>query len=236
MSNISLDILAFGAHPDDVEIGMGGTLAKYAREGKRVGICDLTLAELSSNGNVDTRSHEADKASKLLGLEVRENLHLPDRGLVITETYIKKIVTIIRKFKPKLIFTPYYEDRHPDHGNCSRLIEEAAFSAGIRKYVDNEGLGPHKAESIYFYMINGFHRPSFVVDISEVMDIKLQSLRTYESQFSKQSNTIDTPLVNGYIETVEARERLFGKEVGVEYAEGFITKKPLLLSKDLIGE
>ncbi|QOR65245.1 bacillithiol biosynthesis deacetylase BshB1 [Cytobacillus suaedae] len=236
MSNITLDILAFGAHPDDVEIGMGGTLAKYAREGKRVGICDLTLAELSSNGNVDTRTHEADQASKLLGLEVRENLHLPDRGLVITESYIKKIVTIIRKYKPKLIFTPYYEDRHPDHGNCSRLIEEAAFSAGIRKYVDNEGLGPHKTESIYFYMINGFHRPSFVVDISEVIDIKLQSLRSYESQFSKLSNTIDTPLVNGYIETVEARERLFGKEVGVEYAEGFITKKPILLSKDLIGE
>lgn len=236
MNNVSLDILAFGAHPDDVEIGMGGTIAKYVREGRRVGICDLTLAELSSNGTVDIRTQEADKASILLGLEVRENLHLPDRGLVVNETYIKKIVTIIRKYKPKLIFTPYYEDRHPDHGNCSRLIEEAAFSAGIRKYEDNEGLGPHKTQSIYFYMINGFHRPSFVVDVSEVMDIKLQSLRTYESQFSKLSNTIDTPLVNGYIETVEARERLFGKEVGVEYAEGFITKKPLLLSKDLIGE
>lgn len=236
MSRFSLDILAFGAHPDDVEIGMGGTIAKFTREGKRVGICDLTLAELSSNGTVDTRVQEAEKASMILGLEVRENLNLPDRGLVLNETYIKKIATIIRKYKPKLIFAPYYEDRHPDHGNCSRLVEEAAFSAGIRKYEDEEGLASHKIQSFFYYMINGFHKPSFVVDVTEEMERKLQSLRAYESQFVKMDNTFDTPLVNGYIETVEARERTFGKEVGVIYAEGFITKKPLLLTSDLIGE
>ncbi|MFD0051630.1 bacillithiol biosynthesis deacetylase BshB1 [Actinomycetes bacterium NPDC127524] len=228
----NVDIIAFGAHADDAEIGMGGTLAKYAKQGKKIVICDLTKAEMSSNGTVDLRAEESEKAARILGVS-RMALDLPDRGLYMKEEYIKKITAVIRKYKPKIIFAPYFEDRHPDHGNCAKLVEEAAFSAGVRRYMEETGLPAHKIDAMYLYMINGFHKPHFVVDVTNEMDAKLESLRAYQSQFQKSGDGVDTPLVNGYIETVEARERLFGKEAGVKFAEGFISKKPLLLSADL---
>jgi N-acetylglucosamine malate deacetylase 1 len=232
----TLDILAIGAHPDDVEIGMGGTIAKYVKKGFKVGICDLTKAELSSNGTVSIRQEEAKLAGKILGLTKRIQLSIPDRGLYITESTIKSIVTIIREYRPKIVFVPYFEDRHPDHGHCSRLVEEAAFSSGIHKYKGEREQPSHRVESIYYYMINGFHKPDFVIDISDTIDQKIRSLRAYESQFEKSEGSTDTPLTNGYIESVENRERLYGKEVGVVYAEGFKTKKPILLSEDILGE
>jgi bacillithiol biosynthesis deacetylase BshB1 len=228
MDEIKLDILAFGAHADDVEIGMGGTIAKYAEKGFKIGICDLTEAELSSNGTVELRKKEALKASGILGVSIRETLTLPDRGLYLKEEHIRKVVETIRRFKPETVFAPYFEDRHPDHGNCARIVEEAVFSAGIKKFVTNKNSEPHRVKSIYFYMINGFHKPDFVIDISEHINHKKCSLEAYESQFIKNDHTFETPLVNGYIETIEAREKLFGKEVGVNYAEGFKTKKPLM--------
>ena len=234
-SNDKIDILAFGAHPDDVEIGMGGALAKYAEQGKTIMICDLTKAEMSSNGTVPLRIEEAQRAAEILGVE-RMALDLPDRGLYMKEEYIKEIVAVIRQMKPALVFAPYVEDRHPDHGNCARLVEEAVFSAGVRKYMGETGLEAHRVKNMYYYMINGFHKPDFVIDISSVLDKKLDSLRAYRSQFEKTDAAVDTPLVNGYIETVEARERMFGKEVGVPYAEGFMSKKPLLIEVDLLGE
>ena len=152
------------------------------------------------------------------------------------DEYIKEIIPIIREYKPKLVFAPYVVDRHPDHGNAARLVEEAVFSAGVRKVMENESSGAHHVRNLFYYMINGFHKPDFVIDITEFMNKKVDSLNAYQSQFIKNDRTVNTPLVNGYIETVEARERMFGKEVGVNYAEGFITKKPLLLQYDLIGE
>ncbi|QGQ46669.1 bacillithiol biosynthesis deacetylase BshB1 [Metabacillus sediminilitoris] len=232
----TLDILAIGAHPDDVEIGMGGTIAKYSKLGHKIGICDLTMAELSSNGTVSIRQQEAKRAGEILGITNRIQLQLPDRGLLLTEAAIKSIVTIIREYQPKIVFIPYFEDRHPDHGNCSRLVEEAVFSAGIKKYKDEMEQLPHRVQSTFYYMINGFHKPDFVIDISHTINQKLSSLRAYESQFEKSNGSTDTPLTNGYIESVENRERLFGKEVGVIYAEGFKTKKPILLSNDLLGD
>ncbi|GHH98205.1 bacillithiol biosynthesis deacetylase BshB1 [Neobacillus kokaensis] len=231
-----LHLLAFGAHADDVEIGMGGTIAKLTSEGKRVGICDLTDADLSSNGNIDLRKEEARKAADILGLSVRTSFGFPDRGLYLKEEYINEIAKIIRMYKPKIVFAPYVEDRHPDHGNCARLVEEAVFSAGIKKYQTPGCEEPHKVERVYFYMINGFHQPDFLLDISSFIDQKLSALRAYKSQFEKTSDSFNTPLVNGYIETVEARERMFGKLVNVPYAEGFKTKVPILLKHDLLGE
>lgn len=232
---MKLDILAFGAHADDVEIGMGGTISKYADDGKIIGICDLTKAELSSNGSVETRQSEAAKAADILGVKTRSVLDLPDRGLELKDEYIKKIVKVIRLYKPEIVFAPYFDDRHPDHGSCARLVEEAVFSAAIRKYNEVEDMEAHRPSALYFYMINGFHKPDFMIDISNTMSKKIEALNAYESQFVKGGDTFDTPLVNGYIESVEARERLFGKEVGVDYAEGFITKKPLLIHQDLLG-
>ncbi|UOK56843.1 MULTISPECIES: bacillithiol biosynthesis deacetylase BshB1 [Metabacillus] len=236
MEKNKLDILAFGAHPDDAEIGMGGTLAKYAEQGYKIGICDLTEAELSSNGTVELRQEEAEQASSILGIHKRIFLNLPDRGLFLKEQYIEKIVTIIREYKPRLVFVPWFEDRHPDHGNCAKLVEEASFSAGVKKVREPGGLMPHRVNRLYYYMINGYHKPDFVVDITDTMEKKLASLRAYESQFIKSDASLITPLINGYIESVESRERLFGKEAGVKYAEGFLTKSPILLDKDLIGD
>ncbi|MFD3446087.1 bacillithiol biosynthesis deacetylase BshB1 [Microbacteriaceae bacterium 4G12] len=228
-----LHILAFGAHADDVEIGMAGTIATYAKLGYKIGICDLTEAELSSNGTVELRKEEAKKAAHLMGAGIRLNLGLPDRGLQLKEDYIRKIVEVIRTYKPALVFVPFYEDRHPDHANCARLVEEAVFSAGIRKY--GAGQEAHRVQDVYFYMINGFHKPSFCIDISQEMDSKIAALQAYSSQFTKGNDGVSTPLTEGYVETVVAREKMFGKEVGVAYAEGFISKKPLVLRQDLLG-
>ncbi|MEH7303504.1 bacillithiol biosynthesis deacetylase BshB1 [Neobacillus drentensis] len=236
MNNPHLQVLAFGAHADDVEIGMAGTIAKLTSEGKRVGICDLTDADLSSNGNVELRKLEAANAAEILKVSMRTSLGFPDRGLFFKEEYIREIARVIRLTKPQVVFAPYFEDRHPDHGNCANLVEEAVFSAGIRKY-ETEGNEPaHRVERVYFYMINGFHKPDFTIDISQYMDQKLQALREYKSQFEQTEESYNTPLVNGYIETVESREKMFGKLVGVTFAEGFKTKVPILLNRDLIGE
>ncbi|XJZ26026.1 bacillithiol biosynthesis deacetylase BshB1 [Bacillota bacterium Lsc_1132] len=236
METKSFDILAFGAHADDVEIGMGGTIAKYAFLGKKIAICDLTDAALSSNGTVETRKIEAREAAQILGVSERISLGMPDRGLLLNQDYIQKIAGIIRTFRPQIVFAPYFTDRHPDHGNCARLVVEAVFSAGIRKFQTDHGESSHRVKSLYFYMINGFHQPDFAIDISAFMNTKKEALNAYKSQFVKSALTFDTPLVNGYIETVEARERMFGKQVGVEFAEGFKTEKPVLLNRDLLGE
>lgn len=229
----NIDILAFGAHADDVEIGMGGSIAKWVHEGKKVVICDLTKAELSSNGTVEMRQVEAKNAAEILGVKERLTLSIPDRGLYKNEDNILKIVEIIREFKPAIVFAPYYEDRHPDHANCSYLVEEAFFSAGIRKIKTQGATAVHKPKSLYHYMINGFHRPDFAVDITDYMEKKIESLYAYKSQFVETEDGVKTPLTDGYIETVQARERMFGKEVGTTYAEGFKTKKPILLNLDV---
>jgi N-acetylglucosamine malate deacetylase 1 len=235
MEHEQLHILAFGAHPDDVEIGMGGTIAKYAEKGYRIGICDLTLAELSSNGTVELRQKEARDAANILGVAARINLELPDRGLYLTEEAIKSIASVIRRYRPRVVFAPYWVDRHPDHGHCARLVEEAVFSAGIRRYKTEPDLPAHRVDSVYYYMINAWERPHFVIDISDTIEKKLASLRAYESQFTKTAGSVDTPLTDGYIEMVESRERLLGKEAGVMFAEGFFAKKPLKIANDLLG-
>ncbi|WP_412055655.1 bacillithiol biosynthesis deacetylase BshB1 [Bacillus haynesii] len=230
-----LDILTFGAHSDDVEIGMGGTIAKYTKKGFQIGICDLTQAELSSNGTVETRKSEAALAAEILGASPRISLTLPDRGLFPSQAAIREAVAVIRKHKPKLVFVPYPKDRHPDHGHAAEIVEEAVFSAGIHKYEDAEKQPAHKVQNVYYYMINGFHKPEFVIDISETINQKKESLAAYQSQFTRSRQSVETPLTNGYIETVEAREKLLGKEVGVAYAEGFFSKRTLLLNNDLFG-
>ena len=230
-----IDILAFGAHADDVEIGMGGTIAKYAALDKRIVICDMTQAEMSSNGTIHTRMEEAKNSGKTLGIMHRINAYLPDRGLFLKEEYISRVASIIRLYRPKLVFVPYEIDRHPDHGNCAKLVEEACFSAGVRKYVDETDLEPHRVENMYYYMINGFHKPDFAVDVTDFIELKSESLKAYKSQFEMSESSYQTPLVDDYIESIIARDKMIGKEVGVRYAEGFFSKKPLLVSNDLLG-
>lgn len=230
-----LDILAFGAHPDDVEIGMAGTLAKYKEQGYKTGICDLTYAERSSNGNVEIRQKEAIEAARVLELDARIQLSLPDRGLFMKEAYILEIVSVIRKYKPRLVFAPYCEDRHPDHGNCARLVEEAVFSSGIKRVEDAKSQGAHKLENLYFYQINGLHKPDFLIEISSQIEKKTKALEAYTSQFERDPSGVDTPLTNGYVEAVISRERAYGKQIGSMYAEGFFAKGPIVLNHDLLG-
>jgi N-acetylglucosamine malate deacetylase 1 len=217
--------LAFGAHADDVEIGMGATIKKETDRGREVIICDLTEAELSSNGSVEIRRKEAKKAADILGMKSRVNLHLPDRGLFLQEEYILKMVTCIRKFKPQYVFAPYWIDRHPDHGNCAKLVKEAVFSAGIKNIKDPDDLPAHKVKNIFYYFINSSERPSLFLDVSDSYSYKIKALQAYPSQFIKTVDSVDTPLTNGYIERVEARDKLFGLEAGTTYAEGFIPEQ-----------
>lgn len=227
---MSLHLLAIGAHPDDVEIGMGATLAKYVEMGYRVGICDLTMAELSSNGTVERRQEEAKKAAALLGVNERIQLDFPDRGLrYIDDEDLQRLVSVIRKYKPTFVFAPYHVDRHPDHGACAQLVKEAVFNAGIHRYRCSLNLPAHRVRAVYYYFINSYQKPDFLIDVSKQMEKKKQALLAYKSQFIKDEDSIDTPLTNGYLSFVDARERLFGKEIDVTYAEGFLTDKPIAI-------
>lgn len=225
----SLDILIFGAHADDAEIGMGATIAKHTKRGLKVGLCDLTYAEMSSNGTVETRIEEAEQAASILGLKVRTNLGLPDRGLFVTQANIERITQEIRKFKPRIVFAPYWQDRHPDHVACSGLVQEAVFNAKLRKYLpDSE---PVNVEQMYFYFINDVYEADLMVDVTDCYDEKIAALSAYRSQFITAQGTVATPLNQGYIERVEARDRILGQKRMLTYAEGFVSKLPLVVDR-----
>lgn len=222
-----LDILIFGAHPDDAEIGMGATIFKHTHAGYRVGICDLTYAEMSSNGTKESRKAEADAAGDILGLAARTNLGLPDRGLFVCQEQIEAIVLEIRKFKPKLVFAPYWEDRHPDHITCSQLVQQAVFNAKLRKYLPESEVTT--VEQLYFYFINDVYATDIMVDVSEYYVHKLDALRAYKTQFLSASNGdeyVPTPINQGFLQALEARDRLLGQKRQMTFAEGFVTKLP----------
>ncbi len=226
-----LDILAIGAHPDDVEIGAAGSLIKAAKEGKRVGILDLTYAELSSNGSVERRQAEAAAASQAMGLAARYNFGLPDRGLEsVRDEAVRRVVDLIRRTRPQVVLAPYWQDRHPDHESASRIVREAVFSAGIHKFNGYDALPGFRPQRLYYYFINTTAAPSFVVDISDIYIEKMGVLRCYKSQFEREEGSVATPLNNGYLEAVEYRERLFGQQTGVLFAEGFVSPAPLTVT------
>jgi len=223
----TLDIIVFGAHADDAEIGMGGTIAKHVQAGYKVGVCDLTEAEMSSNGTALLRKQEAADASKLLGLRARTNLGLPDRGLEPVRDQIERIVAEIRTFKPRIVFAPYWVDRHPDHVACSRLIEEAVFNAKLRRYMPE--LPAVQVSQLIYYYINDVDQVSLIVDISDFYETKRSALMSYRSQFDAAaagSDRVATPLTNRYVERVEARDSLLGQARGWAFAEGFALKRP----------
>ncbi|HBZ84019.1 MULTISPECIES: bacillithiol biosynthesis deacetylase BshB1 [Brevibacillus] len=227
----SLDILAIGAHPDDVEIGAAGSLLLAAQSGKRTAILDLTYAELSSNGTVERRQQEAAAADKLLGVAARYNFGLPDRGLEsVREQAIERVVKLIRETRPRTVLAPYFSDRHPDHESVSRIVREAIFNAGIRKYLPDSELPAYRPAQFLYYFINSTVTPQFVVDITAIYPQKMEVLRCYRSQFELEEGSVQTPLTNGYLESVEYRERLFGQQAGVMYAEGFVSAAPYVLN------
>ncbi|MBP1999571.1 bacillithiol biosynthesis deacetylase BshB1 [Paenibacillus shirakamiensis] len=219
-----LDILIFGAHADDAEIGMGGTIAKHTAAGLKVGICDLTEAEMSSNGTVEIRKVEAEAASEVLGLTLRRNLQLPDRGLYVTTEQVEAVASVIRDHAPSIVFAPYWDDRHPDHVQCSKIVEDAVFNAKLRKWMPDKPAVT--VDELYFYFINDWRTPDLIVDITDVYPIKEKSMQCYVSQFTLAADGVKTVLTQGYVERVKARDSLIGQRKRITYAEGFAVKSP----------
>lgn len=227
---MSVDILAFGAHPDDIEIGVGGILAKHSRAGKSIVLCDLTEAELSTNGTVENRYLEAQAAANILGVKERVNLKLPDRGLRVCDEQIDEITRVIRQYRPTIVLAPYPKDRHPDHVKCGQLVQEAVFNAGlVNKQIGD--LPAHRIKQLYYYLIHEIHPIEIVVDISEVYDDKIKALRAYQSQFMKDNDGIDTPINDSYFfDRIRGRDLFIGHQIGCNYGEVLISSAPIQLS------
>lgn len=222
-----VDLLIFGPHADDIEIGLGGTVARHVAAGHRVGLCDLTRAELSSNGTPDERLAEADAAARVLGAAWRENLGWPDGGLDPTPEHIRSAAQLIRRARPRTVAIPYWDDRHPDHVAASAVLTRAVFASGLRRYRTDEDAW--KPEWVCHYFINDSVRPSFVLDVSEHYDKKRQALACYRSQFAAAPDAVGTRLnAPTFRQLIESRDAQFGALVGVAFAEGLVVRDPLL--------
>jgi N-acetylglucosamine malate deacetylase 1 len=233
-----MDLLVFGPHPDDLEIGLGGTIARHAAAGWRVGLVDLTRGELGSNGTPEERLREAEAARRVLGAEWRENLGWPDRGIDGTREQLDQAASLVRRWRPRSIAIPYWQDRHPDHVAASRVLTEAIFNARLRRYaLEGEPWAP---DWVCYYFINDHGPISFAVDVSAHYDAKRRSLECYPSQFRADApGAVETRLTSpAFARLIAARDAQFGALAGVEYAEGLVVKEPVLrhnLFKDSAG-
>ena len=229
---MKLDILAFGVHPDDVELSCAGTLLAAIAEGKKAGIVDLTQGALGTRGTAETREVEATNSAAILGVSVRENLMMADGFFQNDEYHQRKVIEVIRKYQPDIILCNALEDRHPDHGRSAKLVSDAAFLSGLRKIVTNdEGKmqDAWKPKYVFHYIQDRYLQPSFVVDISAYHDKKLESILCYATQFHNPNLNEPNTYISSpqFLETVKARSMMFGKRIGVQYAEGFISEKIL---------
>lgn len=224
---MSIDLLVFGPHPDDIEIGLGGTIARHTAAGHAVGLCDLTEAELSSNGTRDQRLAEAADAARVLGAAWRENLGWADGGIAETPEMIRSAVDVIRRHQPRAIAVPYWDDRHPDHVAASRVLKVAAFRSGLRR--DETNADPWRADWICYYFINDGATPSFVVDVSAYYDRKREALACYRSQFvPADDSAVATRLTaSTFRQLIESRDAQFGALAGVAFAEGIVVREPI---------
>lgn len=232
---MKLDILAFGAHPDDVELGCSGTIAKEISLGKKVGIIDLTRGELGTRGSVAIRNKESDGAATLLGLSVRENLDMRDCFFVNDEAHQLKVIQMIRKYQPEIVICNAINDRHIDHSKGSTLVSDACFLSGLRKIqtelsgVEQEAWRP---KVVYHYIQWNNLTPDFVVDISEFIDIKMESILKYSSQFfNPNTNEPESPITTkNFLDSVKYRAQDLGRIIGCEYGEGFTVERYLAVN------
>jgi len=236
---MKVDILAIGAHPDDVELGCGGTLAKLIAEGKTVAVVDLTQGELGTRGTNITRAAEAAEASKILGLSTRENLKFPDGFILNTQEYQLEIVKKIRKYQPEIVFANAIDDRHPDHAKAAKLVSDACFLAGLVK-IETESEGEKQTQwrpkHVFHYIQWKNIEPDFVVDISAFMEKKIEACLAYKTQFyDPKSTEPETPIATkDFLESLTYRAQDLGRLSGVDFAEGFTTEK-LLAFKNFDG-
>jgi bacillithiol biosynthesis deacetylase BshB1 len=238
---MKLDILAFGAHPDDVELGCGGTIAKEISHGKKVGIVDLTRGELGTRGSVETRNSEAANASQILGVSVRENLDMRDGFFVNDEAHQLKIIQMIRKYQPEIVLCNAIDDRHIDHGKGSKLVSDACFLSGLRMIETNlngEKQNTWRPKVVYHYIQWKNIEPDFVVDISGFIDVKMESILAYSSQFyDPNSKEPESPISSkNFLDSIKYRAQDLGRIIGTGYAEGFTIERYLAVNSlgDLI--
>lgn len=230
---MKLDILVLPVHPDDAELGCSGTIVKEIALGKKVGIVDLTRGELGTRGSAEIRDQESAASAKILGLAVRDNLGLPDGFFENNKPHQIKVIEAIRRFRPEIVITNAYHDRHPDHGRASDLVEDSAFLSGLRKietYYDEEKQQEWRPKLVLHFIQDNYIKPDILVDVTDYWDKKLESIQAFGSQFynpeweNEPQTYISSP---EFIQVIEARAREYGKSIGVKFAEGFISRKIL---------
>lgn len=229
---MKLDILAFAAHPDDVELSCAGTLIKHSRDEKKIGVVDLTQGQLGSRGNPALRLEEATKAAEIMGLSVRDNLGMEDGWFSHDEEHIKRIVTAIRRFQPDIVLANAKMDRHPDHGKGASLVDDACFFSGLVKVeTEYEGIqqAPWRPKYVLHYIQDRPMKPDLVVDITPYFDAKMEAVMAFRSQFyDPSSEEPETPISSkSFLDFLEARAREMGRQIGVQYGEGFVVNRPL---------
>jgi len=227
---MKVDILAFGVHPDDVELGCSGTLIAAVNEGKKVAVVDLTRGELGTRGTAETRKTEAAKAAEVMGVSARENLGMADGFFEHNEANIRKIIAVIRKYQPEIVLCNAPDDRHPDHGRSSKLVSDASFLAGLRKIeteLDSINQEAWRPKFVFHYIQDRYLKPDFVYDISNCMDKKMEAILSYTTQFNTTDSSEPATYISNpdFVDVIKSRALMFGKRIGVRYAEGYITTK-----------
>lgn len=233
MTEATLDVLAIGAHPDDVELGCGGTLAKLVAAGRRVGILHLTRGERGTRGTAEERRGEAVAAGQALGAAQVEFLDCGDGGLRTGEPEEDALIALLRRWRPELVFAPAAEDRHPDHGRAHRLVEAACFYAGLRRRAAASG-EPHRPAAVFAYMQHDPFAPSFIVDVTVCWEQKVRALAAYETQLHQPAKSASGPSTKvasrEFARAIEGRARHFGLLIGAEFGEPFASRLPLAVA------
>ena len=224
-----VDLLVFGPHPDDIEIGFGGAVALHAARGYKVGLCDLTRGEMGSNGTVADRLAEGEAARAVLGAEWRLNLEWPDGGIYETPEHVVDIVRLVRAVRPRVVAVPYWNDRHPDHRAASETLSRAVFKSGLRRFMA-DGAAAFRPRQVCFYFINDEAPVSFALDVSSVYDKKRQALDCHQTQFAPSGgDSVATRLTAPtFRQLIESRDAHLGAKTGVAFAEGVIVRETLL--------
>ena len=221
------DLLFISAHADDTELSCGGTIANAVRDGLRVGMIDLTRGEMGTRGTPRQRAREAADSARILGAAFRERLDLGDGGMRASRDEELQIITLIRRHRPKVVFTPYPEERHPDHARTGRLVTDASFYAGLRQ-LKTAGLEAHRPQVVAYYIQNYMWTPSFIVDVGGSWEMKMRAVAAFQSQFYNPKSKEPESFISSkkFIEMIEARGKHFGALIGAAYGEAFVTKQP----------
>jgi bacillithiol biosynthesis deacetylase BshB1 len=232
ISFMQADVLAIGAHPDDIELSCGGTVAKLVHLGHSVALAELTRGELGTRGNETVRAHEAKKAADILGVVTRRNLGISDGNIEVNRKNLLKVVSLIRELRPRILLIPHFHERHPDHVHTHYLCKEAWFYAGLRKIRTTLGGStqhPHRPD-VYFHFMQKFEfQPTFVVDVSDFFEIRMQSIRAHASQFHDPTSVDPETVLSkpNFLDDIRSRALYFGQTIGVKYGEPFYSPVPI---------